>query len=130
MVFMINNKHSFPSASALRAALTAADEDTQHPRSELFQRANGDVLVIVTMPGADAATDDYLAGQVPTTRTPGVSIVTAEPVTTKRTRPQPLRRVRIATNGAIRFDKVLAAGAVHTQIVRWWEGQPGFTGIL
>lgn len=117
-------------AETLFAALQA-DEKKKDSYTALFERDNRDVLVVVTLRAGDGPADSYLAGQLEATRiTQGFSVVAIEERRVVGRRSKSLRRVRVATNGAIAYDESLDAGQAHAEIVRWWKGESVFAGVL
>ena len=125
----MTTKHSL-TAEGLLSALQA-EEKMNDSQVALFERDNLDVLVVVTLRAGDVPADNYLHGLLDATgRTRGFSVVAMEERRVAGGRSKSLRRVRVATNGAIDYDETIDAGQAHAEIVRWWKGEPAFAGVL
>ena len=102
--------------------------DAKPGAGHLFERDNGDVLLLVTTTADDPATATYIANITPLTGTPGVTIVVAEHLAIAReTKREPLRRVRIVTASHAGPATIHPASVLHRRIITWWEGASDFT---
>jgi len=109
-------------ANDLRRILRVTD--TEPGAGHIFERDNGDVLLLVTTPANDPANATYIANIAPLTGTEGVSIVVAEHfVTAPKTKRNPMRRVRIVTGGHAGPATFHPASVLHRRIITWWEGE-------
>lgn len=113
-------------ANDLRRMLRVTDAEPG--AGHLFERDNGDVLLLVTTTANDPANTRYIASIAPLTDTAGVTVVVAEhfPQTGTAKR-EPLRRVRNLTAGQAGPATIHPASSVHRSVITWWEGDNHLT---
>jgi len=113
-------------ANDLRRLLRVTD--IEPGTGHVFERDNGDVLLLVTTTAHDPANARYIANIAPLTGTEGVTVVVAEHLADDRkAKREPLRRVRIVAGGHAGPATIHPASVLHRKIVTWWEGDSDIT---
>ncbi len=117
-------------SALLSQILTVADQGEIYDSRVL--RDTGEALLFCFYPNRSECASQYIENTLsaPFAET-GIHVMVAEDLPHQDgPRADQLRRVRVTSRGRVVFDRVITVGTSHTQLIRWYSGEPAFDCAL